>query len=81
MIVKPVATLVALKAGVYTQLRGIPIHPPLHLDAGDSVRVWWFIEGGVIEFHHAGTRRGFDGDVPRRQLLTLLAMRGLQLQL
>jgi hypothetical protein len=78
MPVKPVATLIALKTGVYAQLRGIPIHPPLHMAAGDSVRMWWFIEGGVIEYQHAGTPRGFD-QVPRRQLLTLLAMRRLQL--
>ena len=77
MIARTNATLVALNSGVYAQLDGIPIHPPVHLEAGERVELWWFIEAGVIEYQHAGTRRGFD-EVPRRQLLTLLSMRGLQ---
>lgn len=48
--------------------------------AGARVKLWWVIEGGVIEYQHAGTRWANDGAVPRRALLTLLSARRLLLE-
>ena len=76
----PVVELIAINAGVYAEHQGFPIFPPLELDAGDRVRLWWVIEGGVIEYQHAGTRWANDGAVPRRALLTLLSARRLLLE-
>jgi hypothetical protein len=33
----------------------VPVEPPVELEAGQSVELWWFISAGELRYHHAGS--------------------------
>jgi hypothetical protein len=33
----------------------VRVEPPVKLAAGESVTLWWFIEGGRLRYHHSGS--------------------------
>lgn len=35
---------------------GIPVEPPVKLEAGESIEIWWYIKGGELKYHHSGSR-------------------------
>ena len=35
----------------------VPVEPPVKLEAGQSVTLWWFIEAGELRYHHEGSPR------------------------
>lgn len=36
---------------------GIPVEPPVTLEGGQGIVLWWFMEAGVLRYHHAGSGR------------------------
>jgi hypothetical protein len=40
-------------------LPGIPVDPPVKLEAGQSIEIWWVIVGGEIKYCHGGSRPAY----------------------
>jgi hypothetical protein len=36
---------------------GIPVEPPVELEGGQAIELWWCMEAGELRYHHAGSKR------------------------